>query len=385
MFIKRLKSLFRKDHKTIPERDVIDPKNTESIDFWTAGITYDSRLDNLLNCKIKEKVFLIREPGNPSDKNAIHVQTTDKKSLGYVSMNRAAKFAPLIDNNQVGSVGYITSIQADLGNTTYGVKVSLPVSKQAAEMLTRDTLRAIDYVFELSPSQNLYMLLTCSKNTLNEVKDLLEINEIAVTRTGVSFTPSITTGIQYRWYIHLDKECDKEFIGKFLRGRFPVLQEKYDNRLNKDYIKIQEEENQDLTAQGTQYSETISSQAERIHDLEKELQSISKREKNLSNQFEDLLQIFLGNVIFVRNSTHVLKAKVDDYTLALKEIIKINSDPLFEGKKIHTLNKWFEIHFNTGRKDDGRIYFKKEGNNLNILVSFKAKQKKDIEFLKGYE
>ena len=385
MFIKKLKSLFRKEREIISDNGLLDSKNTASIDFWTAGIIYDSRLDNLLNCKIKEKVFLVREHDNPNDKNAIHVKTKDEKSLGFVNKNRAANLAPLIDSKEVGIVGYITSIQADLDNTTYGVKIALPVSEQAAGILKRDTLREIDYVFELSPSQNLYMLLNCNKNTLDEVKDILEANEIPVIRTGVSFIPSTTTGIQYRWYIQLDKDCDKEFIGKMLRGRFPVLQEKHDSRLNKDYIKLQEEENQDLTAQGTQFSEMINQQTERIHDLEKELQSISKREKILSSQFEDMLKIFLGNVVFVRDSTNVLKVDVEDYRIAIKEIIRINSDPHFKATPIRTLNKWFEIHFNTGVKDDGRIYFKKEGSDLSILVSLKATQKKDINFLRMYD
>ena len=385
MFIKKLKSLFRKEREIISDNGLLDSKNTASIDFWTAGIIYDSRLDNLLNCKIKEKVFLVREHDNPKDKNAIHVKTKDEKSLGFVNKNRAANLAPLMDSMEVGIVGYITSIQVDLDNTTYGVKIALPVSEQAAGILKRDTLREIDYVFELSPSQNLYMLLNCNKNTLDEVKHLLEANEIPVIRTGVSFIPSTITGIQYRWYIQLDKSCDKESTGKMLRGRFPILQEKHDSRLNKDYIKLQEEENQDLTAQGTQFSEKIYQQTERIQDLERELQSISKREKILSSQFEDMLTIFLGNVIFVRDSTDVLKVEVKDYRMAIKEILRINSDPHFKATPIHTLNKWFEIHFNTGIKDDGRIYFKKEGSDLSILVSLKATQKKDIAYLKGYD
>lgn len=385
MFIKKLKSLFRKEREIISGNGLLDSKNTASIDFWTAGILYDSRLDNLLNCKIKEKVFLVREHDNPTDKNAIHVKTRNKKSLGFMSKGRAASLAPLIDSNQVGIVGYITSIQADLGNTTYGVKISLPVSDQAAQMLKRDTLRAIDYVFELSPSQNLYMLLTCRKNTLDDVKNLLETIEIPVVRTGVSFIPSMTTGKQYRWFIHLDNNCDQKFIEKTLRKNFPVLQETYDNRLDKDYIKLQEEENQNLAARGTEYSEIINGHTERISELEKALQYATKQEEKLSSQFEDMLKIFLSNVIFVRDSTNVLKAEVKDYRIAIKEILRINTDPLFKATPIHTLNKWFEIHFNTGIKDDGRIYFKKQGSDLNILVSFKATQKKDIEFLRGYE
>lgn len=392
MFIKKLKSLFGKDNREISDNGLLDSKNWVSVDFWTAGIGYDSRLDNLLNRKIKEKIFLVREPGNPTDKNAIHVKTADEKSLGYVGKNRSVNLAPLIDNNEVGIEGYITSIQADLGNTTYGVKVSLPVSEQAGKILKRTTLRAIDYVLELSSSQNLYMLLNCNKNTFDEVKELLEANEVSVLRAGVSFTPSTTTGKQYRWYIQLANDCDTKFIGKTLRENFPVLKEKYDNRFKTDYLKLQEEELHVLGAQKSEFSETINEQAEsineqaeRINELEKELQSYAKQEQKLSSQFEDILKVFLIDVIFVRNSTNVLIAEVEDYTVALKEILKINSDPLFKGTKIHTLNKWYEIHFSTGQRDNGRIYFKKEKGEMSVLVSFKTLQKKDINFLKGYD
>lgn len=384
MFLKKLKSFFTERKQKVAKIPLLDLNTPISIDFWTAGITYDSRLNNLLDCKIQEKVLLVRESDNQTDTNAIHIKTGNNKSLGYVSKSTAGNLAPLIDNKQLNPIGYITSIQADLGHSTYGVKVSLPVSEQVANSLKRDTLRAIDYVIELSENGNRYILLICNKNTLDEVRALLEANKISVIRTGVSFIPSKSTGKQYRWFINISNDTGTELIEKILRDNFPVLKEKYDNHLNKEYVALQEEDLQNLKARSNEYSETIIERTERIHDLEKALQSSARIEKNLSDQFENMLKIFLNNVIFVRNSTDVLKAEVADFTVALKKIMEINSDPVFRGTKINTLNKWFEIHFNTGVRDDGRIYFKREGNDLSVLVSFKTAQKKDIEYLKGY-
>jgi hypothetical protein len=43
-----------------------------------------------------------------------------------------------------------------------------------------------------------------------------------------------------------------------------------------------------------------------------------------------------------------------------------------------------ETHFNTGQKDDGRLYFKRvDGTTWMELVSFKDSQERDIEYLTG--
>ena len=49
-----------------------------------------------------------------------------------------------------------------------------------------------------------------------------------------------------------------------------------------------------------------------------------------------------------------------------------------------TLDKWWEVHFNTGQRDDGRLYFYRNSNKLTVLVSFKKDQKRDILNLQKY-
>ena len=92
----------------------------------------------------------------------------------------------------------------------------------------------------------------------------------------------------------------------------------------------------------------------------------------------------MSDVNFLRDSDEILINEVEDYSDPIKKILSIKTDHNFKGKKIKTLDKWWEIHFNSGQKDDGRIYFKRENNELHVLVSFKKRQVQDIQFLNGY-
>ena len=76
----------------------------------------------------------------------------------------------------------------------------------------------------------------------------------------------------------------------------------------------------------------------------------------------------------------MLQEELKDYTIALSKIREIQDTVNYKAKKIQTLDKWFEIHYNTGQKDDGRIYFKKGNQQMQVLVSFKSEQKKDIAY-----
>lgn len=375
MFFKKLKSLVNRKKTAHSNKYEIGKKKATFISFWTAGIKYDSRLKNLLTCRIKNQVFLIREPENEMDKNAIHIVTAKKKSLGYVGRNEAAQLSQLLDSKMIDNVGYIVALQSDLNDEIYGVKISIPVSEEVLDKSKIAKLKEIDFVFEKSTNNNLYILLSCEENVLREVKILLEKAGISIERIGISYAPS-SSGKLFRWYLRIDNNSDKALIEKQLRDNFPVLKERYDNQFNEAYLELQDEELQGLKVQRDVFKN-------KSIELKKSLQTFLKREAFYNDQFEKMTKIFLPEINFIRDSIDVLKQEVEDYTVALTKISEINSDPLYRGTKINTLDKWFEIHFNTGQKDDGRIYFKREGSTLDILVSFKASQKKDINYLRN--
>lgn len=74
---------------------------TKVLDFNAAGVSFANRqkfLCGLQNAK-KARLTLVREPGNPHDRNAIKIlaHTTTRFMLGYVPRAVAAELAPIMD------------------------------------------------------------------------------------------------------------------------------------------------------------------------------------------------------------------------------------------------------------------------------------------------
>lgn len=54
------------------------------------------------------------------------------------------------------------------------------------------------------------------------------------------------------------------------------------------------------------------------------------------------------------------------------------ADPTYiKAERVEAADGWKELHFSTGQKDDGRLYFKhdKNQNRWLVLVSFKGSQR----------
>ena len=69
-----------------------------SFNFMVAGVLYEGRAAVVEQFLEPEKtVFLIREPSNVHDANAISVQIDSSRSIGYVPREDAAFLAPLLD------------------------------------------------------------------------------------------------------------------------------------------------------------------------------------------------------------------------------------------------------------------------------------------------
>lgn len=374
MLLKKLQSLFfkKKEVSDKIQKDVIIASQT--ISLWTAGIKFDSRLEHLLSCRIKDKVLLVREPENVNDSNAIHVKTIDDKSLGFVGRNRAVFLAQKLDDGEVEAVGYVIELKSDLKNELYGVKISIPVTDTVFQEFKKDRIKEIDFVFDYSPSENLYILFSCETNVLDEVAELLRNNDVNVHRTGISYAAS-SAGKLYNWYIRIDNDSDQNKITKLLRQHYPILEEKLDKEDNLEYIELQDEELGQLKQQN---QELIN----KVDTLEVTVDRYVKKDALFHAQFEKMIGVFLSDVEFIRDSMDVLKRELKDYTIALSKIYELYSDPMIRGKKVQSRDKWFEIHYSTGHSNDGRIYFKREGNKMQVLVSFKDSQKQDIQYLK---
>jgi hypothetical protein len=398
MFKNIINKIFKKNqHALVNDIEPICLEGVKTISLWTAGILYESRINNVLSCKVHDEVLLIREPNNGSDLNAIHVRTLKGESLGYIGRSRAAKIAPLIDENKIDPKAYITELKCDLSKEIYGVKISFCINPVHIYLFSQKE-EAIDVFFDKSDSGNLYLLLKCEQSILKSVKELFKENNLDIYRSGISYRIA-KNGRYYDWYFFLSENEDQELIQKLLEDRFPILKEKSDNEFKELYYSSLEEDIVNLKKTKQKLvEEDLPLKEKKLNTLENYnsllLEENTKLKCNLEksnklldqgdNQLEKTISVLFPEVVFLNPSFDVLQREVLDFSKALCKIRSIVFDANFKGKPIRTLDNWFDIHFSTGERNDGRIYFKKSNGKITILVSFKGEQSKDIKRLSKY-
>lgn len=393
MFKRIVNKIFKKNlvNDSIP----IELDGQRIISLWSAGIKYESRINNVLNCKVHDEVLLEREPNNVIDKNAIHIKTLNGFSLGYVGKLKAEKIAPLIDKKMIISKAYIIDLKCNLSKDIYGVKIAFTI-KQTENILFDQKLESIDVFFDKSENDNLYLLLKCEETVLKMVKDIFKQNNIDIYRTGISYRVA-KNGKNYDWYFFLDENENQENIQKLLEENFPVLKEKSENKeyfsfLEDDYEHLEKEKKklieEDIPLKEKELlvlkeANNKLNQENNVlkHDLEKSIESLNQ----VDNQLEKVMGILYPKVVFLNPSFDVLKREVLDFSNAIEKIKKIVEDINFKGKPIKTTKNWFDTHFSTGERNDGRIYFRKTKEEITILVSFKGEQTRDIKRLLKYK
>ena len=75
-------------------------KSTRSIETRVVGVTFANRQAVVFLLTEKEKVFLIREPDNVFDGNAVKVVQRDHKQVGYVNRELSKILAPKMDRDR---------------------------------------------------------------------------------------------------------------------------------------------------------------------------------------------------------------------------------------------------------------------------------------------
>lgn len=370
--IENLIRLFARKKETAPTLE----EGYKTVSLWTAGIKYESRLDNVLNCKVHEPVNLVREPKNKIDSNAIHVKRLNGQSLGFVGKLKAQKLSSFLDEGKIDTRAYIIDIKCDLLKDIYGVKIAFNIKSDYAGLFVQND-EVIDVLFDKSPKGNLYLLLSCEESVLDSVKDLFKKNNISIYRSGVSYRAA-KNGRNYDWYFFLDQDTNVGLIQQLLEARFPILKEKSTLEFNEEYLMMQEEELDELKKSS---SDLISENATLKNNLEKS----NRRLNQLDNQFEKFINAVFPGVEFLEPSLEVLQTGIPDFSKALNEIKKIVSENKYKGKPIKTADGWFDTHFSTGVRKDGRIYFKKCNGTITILVSLKQDQTADIKRLSKYK
>ena len=90
------------------------------------GVTFDNRQSILRQLSEGETLWLVRQPDNAYDRNAIQVQRSEGDAIGFLARGLASSLAPYLDRLEypiTATVAYI------LGGDVLGVRINfeLPV------------------------------------------------------------------------------------------------------------------------------------------------------------------------------------------------------------------------------------------------------------------
>jgi small subunit ribosomal protein S1 len=92
------------------------------------GVTRDGRQTLIAQMRAGAPVRVVRDATNRFDVNAIDVHTQSGQSLGFISRERAAKLAPMLDRVGGSVPGRVISILGG-GNYNYGIVIELAVNE----------------------------------------------------------------------------------------------------------------------------------------------------------------------------------------------------------------------------------------------------------------
>ncbi len=111
-----------------PPRSLLEPYVTTHL----AGVSFEGRQETIAHLKVGDQVWLRREPDNPHDPYAVHVERRSGASLGYLPRELAADLAEALDELGGRLKAMVTSIHA--GSSDYpqrGVTIQFPPPQYA--------------------------------------------------------------------------------------------------------------------------------------------------------------------------------------------------------------------------------------------------------------
>lgn len=141
----------------------------------------------------------------------------------------------------------------------------------------------------------------------------------------------------------------------------------------------------------------VGEQDRRIRDLEASLAAerakpsaaslrLTGRTRAELKELSATLSVFAPTIELVRESAQFITNQVTDRTSLYKCLRTIEETPgAIKPNRVKAVEGWKEVHFSTGKSDDGRIYFKKLEINghhrYEVLVSDKGAQSLDIVWM----
>ncbi|MBP9019745.1 MAG: HIRAN domain-containing protein, partial [Bacteroidales bacterium] len=370
---------------------LLRPNGYEPMNVSVAGVMYEDRSRTVLCCSIREKVWLRREPDNVHDKNAIKVINRHGHQLGYIGRHLATRLAPYMDAGEDPIQAVITELATDVSGSVMGVKVGFYVPAGLSTEIRSHT-HQLDYYCETGSTGATYILLDCDETTLNQVTRKLAEAGYAWARFGISYRSAVD-GQHYPWHVVLEDNITQKSIEQFFQVHFGVPpQREQTEQVLDEWIGTFDVENMSLKQENAYLRDKIGTLQEKFRHAQKKIaetqQDLNLDKRKMSSARKDevlkVIQILLPNVMFLGDSMDVITLELENYQKVLQALYAISADPTYiKAERVEAADGWKELHFSTGQKDDGRLYFKhdKNQNRWLVLVSFKGSQKKDIQYL----
>ncbi len=109
-----------------------------------------------------------------------------------------------------------------------------------------------------------------------------------------------------------------------------------------------------------------------------------RRQARADAELQTVLRTLLPGIELVRGSADFILTELEDRRDLYAKLRLLVDDPVsVGGKRVHAADGWLEVHMSTGRGRDGRLYYRKRDQGWSVLVSDKAAQPNDFQWLKA--
>jgi hypothetical protein len=360
---------------SLPDKLLKHGANERILSLPVAGVMHEGHEKTAVRLMLHEPVTMRREPANPFDPNAIAVVTKNGDVFGYVDRQDASLLAAWIDSKG-GSIGAsVSELAADPQGTFVGVRVSTIVPADIPGL----PAAGIEFDSELGSGGGGYLFLDCDEAAVHSIRQELEACGLPSLRSGMSFHPC-KSGRLYRWYVRMGEEVTPEAIRNFFAEKYQLQPGSREARAAID--QYARSFDKDLGTKEAEKNVLLG----KVEDLETQLIEANRRERDAhGTAITRILTALFREIVLLRDSSEVICRELRCCDSILKALHEVACKPAaLRAAAVRGADGWKEVHYSTGQKDHGRLYFKRMGDKVLALVSFKAVQAKDVEYLRKH-
>lgn len=357
----------------------------EPVRMAIAGVAHQDRRRHVRGLALGEIVRLCRDSRNEFDPNAVSVETSAGRHLGYIGRTVAATLSPYMETLREPLEAAVTELTSDVSGEAVGAAISFYLPKQLVADIIGHT-HEWDFRCETNPDGGTYLMLDCDEAELTRVTEALQGSGFPWLRSGLSYG-SAADGRQYRWYVRLESEPASQILAQLLNDTLGAGRRRSDvtewiAEFAPENVRLLSQ-NEALSTHNTTLRVENARLMARCEELEQTLALLRQRHGSRRRELSGVIDSVLPGVLLLRDSLDVIERELKSPELVLRELRVLCWEPsTIRAERVQSAPEWREKHFSTGQKDDGRLYFRQRDRSWTVLVSFKRCQDRDIEYLR---